>query len=231
MTQTLGQKIIAFNSKVSYDKDLPEGFKVINPFVENPETLQIMHQFYDRYYNDCRERKIMLGINPGRLGAGTTGIPFTDTKHLEQYCHIKMKSAKTHEVSAMFIYQLIMAYGGLDKFYGDLFITSPFPLAIVRETKKGVWLNANYYDDKILFESVKDFMMQTLEEQLTWGINTNEAIILGKKNYDFIKKINEKGKFFKKLTPVEHPRYIQQYKTRDVPLYIDKYIQAINQIK
>jgi hypothetical protein len=67
-----------------------------------------------------------------------------------------MNFACTHEVSSVFMYDMIAEYGGVDLFYQDVYINYPFPLAIVRKTKNG-WLNANYYDDKELFESVKDF--------------------------------------------------------------------------
>jgi hypothetical protein len=35
-------------------------------------------------------------------------------------------------------------------------------------------------------------------------------------------------KFFDKLTPLEHPRFIQQYKSKDKQLYIDKYLTAFH---
>ncbi len=75
---------------------------------------------------------------------------------------IQMKSAHTHEVSSVFMYDMIEGYGGTDLFYKDIYINSPFPLAIVRKTKNGL-LNANYYDDKALFHDVKDFMIESLK--------------------------------------------------------------------
>jgi hypothetical protein len=68
-------------------------------------------------------------------------------KDLESVCGIQMKSARTHEVSSVFMYDMIADYGGAEDFYKNIYINSPFPLAIVRKTKTG-WLNANYYDDK-----------------------------------------------------------------------------------
>ena len=54
--------------------------------------------------------------------------------------------------------------------------------------------------------------------------------ILGKKNAEFIKKINDKENFFEKMTVLEHPRYIQQYKSKEKQLYIDKYILAFKNL-
>jgi len=49
----------------------------MNPFRENPEALIVSGKFYKKYYNDNNPRFLILGINPGRFGAGVTGIPFT----------------------------------------------------------------------------------------------------------------------------------------------------------
>ena len=96
-------------------------------------------------------------------GAGVTGVPFTDTKRLESICGITMHSAHTHEISSVFLYDMISEFGGAAAFYKQFYINSPFPLAIVRKSKEGNWLNANYYDDKTLFETVKDYMIASLK--------------------------------------------------------------------
>ena len=121
---------------------------------------------------------------------------------------------------------MIERYGGAESFYSDFYINSPFPLAIIRETKDGNWLNANYYDDQKLFKMVKGFMIESLKKHIDLGLDTSEVFILGKKNADFIAKLNAEEKMFDKLSALEHPRYIQQYKSRYKQLYIDKYINA-----
>nr|WP_255490607.1 DUF4918 family protein [Dysgonomonas sp. 511] len=40
--------------------------------------------------------------------------------------------------------------------------------------------------------------------------------------------MNKKANLFGRITVLEHPRYIQQYKSKDKQFYIDKYIQALN---
>ncbi|NLX65889.1 MAG: DUF4918 family protein, partial [Bacteroidales bacterium] len=133
------------------------------------------------------------------------------------------------EVSSHFIYDMIEAYGGVREFYSHFYINSPFPLAIVRRSKDGNWLNANYYDDKKLFEMVQGFMIESLKKHIDIGLNSSEVFILGKKNADFIDKLNKKEKLFDKMTVLEHPRYIQQYKSKERGLYIDKYLLAFRQ--
>ncbi len=226
MNTSFADSVIEFNRNLTYSGDLPEDFGVLNPYLDNPETMEVMQKFYHKYYNDSSKRKFIIGINPSRHGAGVTGVPFTDTKRLDAVCGIEMKSAYTHEVSSVFIYDMIAEYGGADLFYNDVYINSPFPLAIVRKTKNG-WLNANYYDDKKLFEDVKDFMIDSLKKHLSLNLDVSEVFILGKKNADFIARLNKEAKLFDTMTVLEHPRYIQQYKSKEKQLYIDKYILAL----
>ncbi len=187
-----------------------------------------MTSFYHKFYSDHCSRKFIIGINPSRHGAGVTGVPFTDTKRLESVCGIEMKSARTHEISSVYLYDVIEQYGGAERFYADFYINSPFPLAIIRKQKNGSWLNANYYDDKSLFEAVKKFMVESIRNHISLGLDTSEVFVLGKKNAAFIEKLNSENHFFDKLTVLEHPRYIQQYKSREKQLYIDKYLIALN---
>ena len=227
MKKTIAEKVVAFNKQLHYSGALPEGFDVLNPFFDNPETLTVMSKFYQKFYNDQNQRKFIIGINPSRHGAGVTGVPFTDTKRLKSVCGIEMKSAHTHEISSVFLYDVIEDFGGPELFYQEFYINSPFPLAIIRKTIRG-GLNANYYDDKNLFEAVKPFMIKSLKDNISLGLDTSEVFILGKKNAVFIDEINRQEKFFDKMMVLEHPRYIQQYKSKEKQLYIDKYLIALN---
>ena len=49
---SIGQRIIAFNKGLQYTGSLPEGFAVLNPYLDNPETLEVMTAFYNRFYHD-----------------------------------------------------------------------------------------------------------------------------------------------------------------------------------
>ncbi len=224
MNNSFADRVIAFNRQLAYAGELPQGFKVLNPYLELPETMQVMQQFYKKYYADSGPRKFIIGINPSRHGAGITGVPFTDTKRLEQVCGITMQSAYSHEPSSVFLYEVIAAFGGPEVFYKQFYINSPFPLAIVRYNSKKQWVNANYYDDKALFESVKDFMVQSLKQHIKMGLDTDEVYVLGKKNATFLEQINKKEHLFGRMQVLEHPRFIQQYKSKEKQYYIDKYI-------
>ena len=224
---SIGQRIIAFNKGLQYTGSLPEGFAVLNPYLDNPETLEVMTAFYNRFYHDEAPRKFIIGINPSRHGAGVTGVPFTDTKHLESDCGIRMQSARTHEVASVFVYDMIAQYGGVEAFYKDYYINSPFPLAIVRRNAQGNWLNANYYDDSELFTLTREYMIETLKKHIALGLDTQKVYVLGKKNATFLEKLNKEASLFEKMVVLEHPRYIEQYKSKEKQLYIDKFITLL----
>src|SRR5690554_1690741 len=85
---TFADRAIAFNHSLHFEGDLPPGVGVMNPFSENPPAITASQEFYRRYYNDNSERHILIGINPGRFGAGQTGVPFTDPHRLRKDCGI-----------------------------------------------------------------------------------------------------------------------------------------------
>lgn len=227
MKHTFGEKVIAFNRNLNYPGKLPDTFQVLNPYLANPETLVVMEQFYRKYYHDYEKRKFIIGINPSRHGAGVTGVPFTDTKRLESVCGITMHSAHTHEISSVFMYDMILAFGGAEAFYRHFYINSPFPLAIIKQKNSLDGVNANYYDNRLLFNAVRSFMVSTLRKHIALGIDTEEVFVLGKKNALFLADINQEEKFFGKLTVLEHPRFIQQYKSKEKQFYIDKYLKVL----
>lgn len=231
MSKTFADKVIAFNHQLHYSGKLPKGYQVLNPYLDNPETMLVMEQFYHKFYNDLHHRKFIIGINPSRHGAGVTGVPFTDTKRLESVCGIPMHSAHTHEISSVFMYDMITEFGGVNQFYNEFYINSPFPLAIIRQTNEGKWLNANYYDDVALFEMVKDFMIFSLKNHIALGLDTSAVYVFGKKNATFIHKLNKEEKLFDTIKVLEHPRYIQQYKSKEKQLFINKYILTLNEIE
>lgn len=225
---TLAQQIISFNRQVQFNGELPEGYGVINPFIDDQTTMAVMEQFYMKFYNDRQARKFLIGINPSRHGAGITGVPFTDTKRLESHCGIPVPGRHSHELSSVFIYDVIAAYGGAEAFYSRCFINSPFPLALIKQSAMGRWVNVNYYDSRALWSLLKPHMKVYLKRFSEFHIDPTEVIILGKKNALFIQEINQELNLFKKITVLEHPRFIQQYRSRDRDAYILKYLRAID---
>ncbi len=70
MQKTFGDKVIEFNKNLNYNGELPEGFRVLNPYLDNPETMDVMKRFYHKYYNDEKQRQFIIGSIP----AGTVRV-------------------------------------------------------------------------------------------------------------------------------------------------------------
>ena len=84
-TLSFSKQILDFYFTLSSKPPLPKGVETIYPF-NNPETKALMQTFFNTYYNDTNPRTYLVGINPGRLGSGITGIGFADAYHLEKIC-------------------------------------------------------------------------------------------------------------------------------------------------
>jgi len=202
----------------------------MNPFAESPEALKVSELFYRKYYNDNRQRRIILGINPGRFGAGITGIPFTDTKRLSDECGITVEGFSSHETSSVFVYDMIRCYGGPAKFYLDYYINSVCPLGFVKRSNNGKEVNYNYYDDRELNSVVMEFILTSLQQQLSFGIKRDRGYCLGTgKNFQFLERLNSRLGLFDRLIPLEHPRYIMQYRLKRKDEYIKKYLRLLNE--
>jgi hypothetical protein len=92
--------------------------------------------------------------------------------------------------------------------------------------------NLNYYDDKDLQKDIKGFVVDCMNKQLQSGIDRNVAFCLGDgKNYKYLSGLNEEQKFFKKVIPLSHPRFIMQYKLKMKDEYIRYYLQHLKGTK
>ena len=195
-----------------------EGVELLQPFKEK-SAQKVRSTFYQKYYNDYEPRQLWLGINPGRFGAGITGIPFSDPMCLAEDCGIKNPWQKRQELSAQFIFSCIREYGGAERFYQKVYIDSICPLGLLKEG-----LNFNYYDDKSFFKKVKSTIEKHLSKlhQLNF---TGPVVIIGKgKNEKFFNELTHPFTTYKSLP---HPRWIMQYKRKDLKKWINTYLETI----
>lgn len=214
-------KILKFYQSLSIQAKLPEGVEVMNPY-QDKTAFKLSKQFYEKFYGDNDPRTLIFGINPGRFGGGITGVPFTDPVKLEKI-GIPNDLKKKVELSADYIYAMIEAYGGPEKFYHQFYITALSPLGFVKDGK-----NLNYYDIRELQQAVEPFMLQCIREQLDFGVNRARCYCLGEgKNFDYLSAINKKYNFFGEVIPLSHPRFIMQYKRKSVAVYIQDYLRKL----
>ena len=229
---TFAEKIITFNQSIDFTGELPEGIQVMNPFRGESDSLSVSSAFYRKFYNDSKPRHLILGINPGRFGAGVTGIPFTDTKRLKNECGLDYQGSETHEPSSVFVYEVIEAYGGAQQFYADFYINSLSPLGFTIIDDKGRVKNYNYYDSPALMKAVKSFIVQNIRAQIALGVETDVCFCFASgKNETSLRALTQEYGFFKTIIALEHPRFVMQYKSKTKQLYIDKYITAFYSVK
>lgn len=215
--QTFSERTLKFYQSLSIKDQLPETIEVLNPY-KKPEVIDICKAFYDKYYNDSKGRRLILGINPGRFGAGVTGIPFTDPMMLEKECGIKNSFDKRAELSSDFIYRLINQMGGPTHFYAHYYIGAVSPLGFVKDGK-----NYNYYDSRDLMHKLKPFIVKALVDQIGLGINSRKCYCLGQgKNFEYLKFLNEEIKLFDEIIPLPHPRWVMQYRRKHLKKFLSE---------
>ncbi len=80
-------------------------------------------------------------------------------------------------------------------------------------------------------EVVYNFIVESLWMQLEFGIKRDVCFCLGTgQNFKFLLKLNSELKLFQEIVPLEHPRYVMQYKTKQKQKYIDKYIAEFRRV-
>ena len=196
--------------------------ELMHPFT-NKTVWSLVEAFYKRYYSDHDPRRFIFGINPGRFGGGVTGIPFTDPIRLQEVCGIANDFKKQAELSSVFVYEVIEAYGGATAFYHDFFVTALSPLGFVREGK-----NVNYYDDALLLSRVEPFMIDCIRTQINTIGAGRIVYCLGEgENFKYFSKLNAKQQFFSDIIPLPHPRWVMQYRRKKIREYIDRYVETL----
>lgn len=218
---TVADQILDFLFNLRFPLKLAKGIEVLD--VHKDEAVKnACTAFYKKFYNDNKERYLLIGINPGRFGGGITGLPFTDPVRLENDCGIKNNWPKKQELSSVFMYEMMAAYGGVNKFYNDIYISAVSPLGFIKDGK-----NLNYYDDKLLKEKIKPFVISCMEKQLEFGLNREVCFCIGEgENLKYLAELNKAYRWFENVEAVAHPRFIMQYKLKSKQEYIDKYLKA-----
>jgi hypothetical protein len=91
--------------------------------------------------------------------------------------------------------------------------------------------NLNYYDDKKLLQAINPFIIKSIKKQISLGFETDHCICIGgDKNLKFLSALNDDYRFFGKIVPLPHPRFIMQYRRRQKENYIQQYLAALQPV-
>ena len=142
----------------------------------------------------------------------------------KKFAALKIDFQKKQELSSVFIYEMIEAFGGAEKFYKQFYFSAISPLGFVKHGK-----NLNYYDDKILMKRIQPFIIDCMEKQIAFGLKTDVCFCIGEgENLKYLQKLNEEHKWFNKIEAFPHPRFIMQYRLKRKEEFIQQYIQKLN---
>lgn len=201
---------------------LPDAIEALNPY-EDQEVRRVCQLFYEKYYADDHPRKLIFGINPGRLGAGMTGIGFTDPARLADCCHICHSIIGPEELSSKYVYSWIDRYGGVEAFFKEYLLLAVCPIGFVRDGR-----NLNYYDLPELYESSLPLIIQQQDLLLDFQGRIPIAFLLGKgKNLTFFKRLNEEHHWYQHIIDLPHPRWVMQYQYQTRFEWMDRMTEGL----
>ncbi len=219
---TFGDAIIDFFANLTPPADLPPGIDILWPY-DDDEVKRVMAAFYREYLADEGDRIFLIGINPGRFGAGVTGLCFTDPVRLVKDLAIPHGLAGGRELSADFVYRVITAYGGPRDFYRHFYLTALSPVGFLRDGK-----NLNYYDVKGLPKQLDGWMAEAMEVQTAAGCDRRVAFSMGQgANFKHLVAFNQRHGFFDRVEPLPHPRWVMQYRRKRLDEFVAVYVEAL----
>lgn len=217
---TFAKKVIEFFKNLDAPNGLPRSVELLNPYSDHT-VINYITQFYNQFYSDNQKRTFLIGINPGRLGGGITGIPFTDPIQLDAMS-IRHDLQHRAELSSSYIYEMIFDAGGPLEFYKRNFITSVCPLGFIRDGK-----NLNYYDDHKLQKKLEPYIIEKLNMQVGWGAKPVAYSIGMGTNLKYLQKLNVKHQWFDSVKGLPHPRWIMQYRRKRMEEFKKMYIDTL----
>ena len=88
--------------------------------------------------------------------------------------------------------------------------------------------NYNFYDDRATTDALWPTITNTVQTQTGFGYDRRVAVCLGRKNETYLRRLNEQQGFFDHIVTLDHPRYILQYRSKDAPLYLERYITQLH---
>ena len=188
-----------------------EKITILYGFIENRELVRL---YYQAFYISKTPRIVLCGINPGKNGAGKTGIPFIDFNGASELFPNVDQDDK--ERSAQFILSVISEIGKM-KFHKNVYMTNLSWFGFIQDNK-----NMNYFDLPTPLESVfTDSFLSEMEI-----VRPKMIIPLSKDVEQALNKMTEEGRLNYPVGPrLPHPYYCSFGKREDK--YKEKYVNRI----
>lgn len=188
----------------------PHGFTVLADFLENWSSVE---EFYARYYLQGFPKTVLCGLNPGRRGAGKTGIPFVDFASLSQL--MDGIDRRDDERSATFFHGIV-SHMNPTVFYQSFFVTNVSWVGFVKDGK-----NANY---DVLPPKAQAFIYDRFREEMEL-VGPDRIISISKPAHSTIKSLF--GREIDTSICLPHPNWCAFPKKRKAAE--EKYISTLSQ--
>lgn len=195
------------------------GIDILNGYRSNKNNIK---KFYKYFYKNKYPKIVLCGINPGRNGAGKTGIPFIDFDTLREiFLTIFGQSdiVSEKENSAQFIKYLIEHFeGNYTDFFEKIYLTNYSFLGYTKGND-----NLNYFE---LPPNAKGF----IDEMFVYEMNVikpNVIIPLSEEVEKSLILIKQKGLInFATDSRLPHPRYC--FFPSRIKIKSDEYLARLN---
>ncbi len=205
--------------KEKYSETLKsKNVKILSDFIDNKNNII---EFHKKYVEPNSPKIVICGINPGRNGAGLTGIPFIDFESLSNM--LPDINKKDREQSANFFFSVIQQFG-IETFYKYFYVTniSWFGFSRIDKSK-----NVNYYEKDISTEIAICLIDKFVEEMDL--INPDYIIPLSKTVLYELESLKNQQKIRAEIgTCLNHPSWIVTYRRKDVITWRQKYVDTLS---
>lgn len=112
------------------------------------------------------------------------------------------------------------------EFYRHFFFSSIYPLFVLNQG-----LNCNYYDSPTLIKTLWPDLQRSLRQQVAdFGPRRDVAVSLGKRNGEFLRKLNDELELFERIMVLDRPRYLMQYRRRELEVQVAKYVAVLGEL-
>ena len=186
------------------------GICIPSDFLDNEEGIAA---FSRKYYSHSVPRIMICGINPGRLGAGKTGIPFLDYVSLSQL--ISGVQRQDSEKSAGFFFKVLKSVGA-ESFYKTFYVTNFSSVGYLSNAA-----NFNYYN---LPQSALETVERNFLEEVKI-VEPTHVISLGKEVHRSMLKLLPDSIDCSLCLP--HPSWIATYRSNDKDHWVQCYREAL----
>jgi len=173
---------------------------------------QVMDDFWRRFYPEELPRHVICGLNPGRFGAGLTGVPFTDFQTLSRW--MPSVERQDTEPSAQFFAQVVAAVG-VEAFFRRFYVTNVSAVGYVKDGR-----NLNYHD---LPAGALEVVERRFVEEMEI-VRPQQIIALGRQVERSIKRLMPNVV----VSYLPHPAWVSTYRKAAQHDWIERYLRVLS---